>query len=146
MYLAISTFALIITSVFLISFHAPIATSRNFIVLAPISAVVIGVFISEVSSSSRRNFYNVSTVAVLHVTLSIYLAYDRTEIKQAPFENWRDTAIEASIQSKRHDAALYHYIAGDTADFMASWRDLVFNFYLPPNLKAIDRHWKVYCR
>jgi hypothetical protein len=29
---------------------------------------------------------------------------------------------------------------------MASWRDLVFNFYLPPNLKAIDRHWKVYCR
>lgn len=92
----------VLFAVILLDLHTPVSTTRNFIVLLPVTSMVLGI---AVSSIARGRFSQpVSVVMVLVFgALSLNASYHRMNAKSDSLENWRAAAETITMMARTQD-------------------------------------------
>lgn len=106
-----------------IDMHTPISTTRNYIAILGLSAIVVGIIYSisvQTFNLATPGLFLLFTV----VGINLYCSHQSMTEKWSPLQNWKSSASFLTRQSK----PLYYIYFNSELD-RHMWMDLVYNYY-----------------
>ena len=104
----------------------PISTERNFIVLLPVLAVMLGCVTERLSQRGQSRWWLLILVVLIESWSAVNLSrsYTLMSLKWAPQQNWKATA-QYAIDNDSANKKIYYLRNSDSED-----TERVFNFYI----------------
>ncbi|MDU8946295.1 glycosyltransferase family 39 protein [Ovoidimarina sediminis] len=127
-------YAIVVLGASLLSFHTPVSTERNFIVLVPLAAV-LGAVVSGHLLEMRRLRGGVVAALIVYVALSVLLAGVRVLDKTAPYQEWRGLFADAGAVAMETGGAIYVWIPTDGPS-SNGYYERPHLFYVPADLEV----------
>lgn len=116
--------SILVVAVFLIGFHTPLATTRNFIVIVPQVALITAILCNRFSNGSTLRSGVLTVVLIGFAILSTLQIREELAEKMAPVENWRKMADVALTAAQDREIELGVVVANN-------WIDGAYEWYLP---------------
>ena len=128
------------TTVFIVGFHTPLSTDRNFTSLIPQASLTLAIACSAFASVSRWRTVLMGGLLACYAGLSAYYVKEDILRKTAPLENWREMSATATQISLDRSIPVGRIEVG-------GWITNVYTWYLPEGVSVLslkpDTDWSL---